>query len=92
MSVLIASTTSAAQSNTILVTSNITLIASSGIASGEDCSIQIDTDTEGWRDTGEVLTSDVPAVMIIAPGSYRLSKPVSASAYGVEGRITDRNW
>ncbi len=89
MSILIASQTASAVSNEIYVHASATLLVSSGIAADEDCAIQMKSEIDGWRDTGEVLTSDNPTANVIGPLTIRLSKPSSAAAYGVE--ITQAN-
>lgn len=84
MSVLIASQTAAGVSLERSVATEVTIVASSGIASGEDCVIEIKTDIDGWRSSGKVLTVDSPAVGLLGPLKYRVNKPSSALAYGVE--------
>ncbi len=89
MSILITSQTAPAISSEIYVHASASLLVSSGIAAGEDCSIQMKSEIDGWRETGEVLTSDNPTANITGPLTVRLSKPASSSAYGVE--ITQTN-
>jgi len=84
MSILIASQTAAADSAGYKTNCDVTLMATNGIASGEDCAIEVLSEIDGWVDSGEALSSDMPVVNLLASVHFRVSKPVSASAFGVE--------
>lgn len=84
MSILISSQTAAATSNNFYIADKAVIMASSNIASGEDCVIESHSEIDGWIDTLEVLSSTEPVSILEGPCTYRMSKPTSSAAYGVE--------
>ncbi len=89
MAVILASQTTTATSERIIVDDSLVLIATVGIAADEDTVIQVKTETDGWTPSGEILSVDSPSARITGPVSIRLVKPVSAIAYAVE--VIDNN-
>ncbi len=87
MTILISSRTDAALTDQYSITSSATIMASTGIASGDDCAIQVKSDIDGWIDSGESLTVDAPTAHILGPITFRISKPLSASPFGLEGHF-----
>ncbi len=85
MSVLIASTTNAAQSSgtDIDAGSSVMVIATSGIQ-GESCLIEASTSTDTWSQTGEAITLSKSAVIITGPVTFRINKPVSVVPFAIE--------
>ena len=92
MSIIITSQTAAANSNEQRTIDCVTLVASSGIATGEDCVISVRTEIDGWTDSGEVLSAASPTANLLGPVTFRLEKPSSSSAYGVEMTTSDANF
>ncbi|MCP3673393.1 MAG: hypothetical protein GY829_02820 [Gammaproteobacteria bacterium] len=86
MSVLIASTTSAAQSagTEIAAGSSVTVVATQGIASNEEAVIEVATTTDTWTPSGEVISRSQPVKIINGGVTFRINKPASVVAYGVE--------
>ena len=86
MIVLVASKTAGETSSEIKVISGatVTLVATSGIASGEDTLIEIETDADGWTVIPSVLTDVAPVLSLSGPIVFRVEKPTSVLAYAVE--------
>ncbi|MCP3850113.1 MAG: hypothetical protein GY694_07760 [Gammaproteobacteria bacterium] len=86
MSVLIASTTNAAQSSgtDIDAGASITVIATKGIASNEEAVIEVATSTDTWTPSGEVLSRSQPIKIITGGVTFRINKPASVVPYAIE--------
>jgi len=84
MSILVESTLLANSDNIITIKDQATLVATTGIAIGDDCSVDIKTETDGWSPSGVVLTSTNPSANILGPLTIRVNKPVSSIAFAIE--------
>ena len=87
MTILIASQTAAADSASTKVISgaSVRITATTGIASGEDVTVDIATATDTWTTIADItLTDTSPSTLLSGPAVFRVSKPTSALVFAVE--------
>ncbi|MCU7837279.1 MAG: hypothetical protein KZQ83_18805 [gamma proteobacterium symbiont of Taylorina sp.] len=84
MGVIIQKQTKAATSDSFSIGNKGILQVSSGIAINEECVIESYSEIDGWIDTGITIASDKPFIVIDGSCTYRVSKPDSKLAYGIE--------
>ena len=58
--------------------------ASDGAPDGAEVAIQIKSGASGTYTTIGYLNKSIPAQVLAAPGTYRVTKQVSTNAYGVD--------
>lgn len=83
---ILSSTTSAAISSEVTVTTEPVTISLNGTADEIGLTmveVQIKTSSNKWI-TDSVMMASRPAYQIVAAGTYRALKPASASAFGVD--------
>ena len=84
----ISATTSADTSLEFRVTGRFGVtVAASSLGASEEIAVEIEVGGS-YEATDVVLTADIPALMVVGIGKYRINKPVTAGAVAVEVRDT----